>query len=179
MPQVGQAAPDFQLLNQDGQTVRLSDFRGVRVIIFAFPKANTMGCNNQACAFRDNFPQIESHMPSSLASAQIAWTSSPAGNSAINCSTTCSPIPITRCLMPGTPGALICSSSNCRFPPPALTGSLTRTASWSSSRLACGLMKAWTKRWRPSHAWQTPPDTLAHNNANRMPLSSLTATQVS
>ncbi len=61
MLQVGQAAPDFELLNQDGQAVRLSDFRGLRVIIFAFPKANTMGCNNQACAFRDIFPQIESH----------------------------------------------------------------------------------------------------------------------
>ncbi len=59
MPTIGQAAPDFELLNQDGQTVRLSDFRGQRVIIFAFPKANTMGCNNQACSFRDAFPQIE------------------------------------------------------------------------------------------------------------------------
>jgi len=59
MPQVGQAAPDFELLNQDGEAVRLSDYRGRRVIIFAFPKANTMGCNNQACAFRDVFPQIE------------------------------------------------------------------------------------------------------------------------
>ncbi len=60
MPQVGQAAPDFELLNQDGEAVRLSDYRGRRVIIFAFPKANTMGCNNQACSFRDVFPQIES-----------------------------------------------------------------------------------------------------------------------
>ena len=61
MPTVGQTAPDFELLNQDRQVVRLSDFRGRRVIIFAFPKANTMGCNNQACSFRDIFPQIESH----------------------------------------------------------------------------------------------------------------------
>ena len=61
MPTVGKAAPDFELLNQDGQSVRLSDFRGKRVIIFAFPKANTMGCNNQACSFRDIFPQIKSN----------------------------------------------------------------------------------------------------------------------
>jgi len=60
MPKVGEAAPDFELLNQERQTVRLSDYRGKRVIIFAFPKANTMGCNNQACSFRDVFPQIES-----------------------------------------------------------------------------------------------------------------------
>ena len=59
MPQTGQAAPDFELPNQDGDTVRLSDYRGRRVIIFAFPKANSMGCNNQACSFRDVFPQIE------------------------------------------------------------------------------------------------------------------------
>ena len=59
MPTIGQAAPDFALRNQDGETVRLSDFRGSRVILFAFPKANTMGCNNQACSFRDVFPQIE------------------------------------------------------------------------------------------------------------------------
>ncbi|MDE2855388.1 MAG: peroxiredoxin [Chloroflexota bacterium] len=61
MPTIGQAAPDFELLNQDGKPVRLSDYRGSRVIIFAFPKANTMGCNNQACSFRDVFPQIEAH----------------------------------------------------------------------------------------------------------------------
>ena len=59
MPKVGEAAPDFELQNHDGATVRLSDYRGRRVIIFAFPKANTMGCNNQACSFRDVFPQIE------------------------------------------------------------------------------------------------------------------------
>ncbi len=60
MPVVGQPAPEFELLNQDGRTARLSDYRGSRLIIFAFPKANTMGCNNQACSFRDVFPQIES-----------------------------------------------------------------------------------------------------------------------
>ncbi len=60
MPTVGQAAPDFELLNQDGKSVRLSDFHGRYVIIFAFPKANTMACNNQACSFRDVYPQIES-----------------------------------------------------------------------------------------------------------------------
>ena len=60
MPIIGQPAPDFELRNQDGDTVRLSDYRGKKVIIFAFPKANTPGCNHQACSFRDAFPQIES-----------------------------------------------------------------------------------------------------------------------
>ena len=43
MPNVGEQAPDFELQNQDGATVKLSDFRGKRVILFAFPKAGTGG----------------------------------------------------------------------------------------------------------------------------------------
>lgn len=58
MPVVGEKAPDFELLNQDGQRVRLSDYRGKKLILFAFPQAFTLGCNNQACGFRDNLPQI-------------------------------------------------------------------------------------------------------------------------
>jgi peroxiredoxin Q/BCP len=61
MLKIGDAAPDFALVNQDGETVRLSDYRGKKVIIFAFPKAETLGCNNQACEFRDEFPKLESH----------------------------------------------------------------------------------------------------------------------
>ena len=61
MPTIGQAAPDFELVNQDGKTVRLSEFRGKKVVIFAFPKANTGGCNAQACAFRDELPRIQSN----------------------------------------------------------------------------------------------------------------------
>lgn len=59
MPAVGEKAPDFELLNQDGQKVKLSDFRGQKVVLFAFPKAGTSGCTTQACGFRDRFPQIE------------------------------------------------------------------------------------------------------------------------
>lgn len=59
MLQIGQPAPDFQLPNQDGKLIKLSDFRGKKVILFAFPKANTMGCNAQACSFRDEFPRIQ------------------------------------------------------------------------------------------------------------------------
>lgn len=61
MPTIGELAPDFELKNQDGNLVKLSDYRGKKVILFAFPKANTPGCNHQACSFRDIFPQLESH----------------------------------------------------------------------------------------------------------------------
>lgn len=58
MPEVGQIAPDFRLQNQEGRWVRLSDYRGKKVVLFVFPKANTMGCNAQACGFRDEFETI-------------------------------------------------------------------------------------------------------------------------
>ena len=49
MPAIGELAPDFELLNQDGESVRLGDLRGRRVILFAYPKAATPGCTTQAC----------------------------------------------------------------------------------------------------------------------------------
>ena len=61
MPAVGETASDFELPNQDGEMVKLSDFRGKKVILFAFPKADTPGCTRQACGFRDSFPQIEAN----------------------------------------------------------------------------------------------------------------------
>ncbi len=59
MPKVGEQAPDFRLKNQDGEFVSLSDFRGQKVVLFAFPKAGTSGCTTQACGFRDSFPRLE------------------------------------------------------------------------------------------------------------------------
>lgn len=59
MPAPGEKAPDFELPNQDGEMVRLSDLQGQRVILFAYPKAGTSGCTTQACGFRDELPRIE------------------------------------------------------------------------------------------------------------------------
>ncbi len=59
MPAIGDMAPDFELRNQRGETVKLSDYRGKKVLLFAYPKAGTSGCTVQACGFRDNFAQIE------------------------------------------------------------------------------------------------------------------------
>src|SRR5215203_5849046 len=58
---IGEPAPDFTLPNQDGQLIRLSDFRGKKVVLFAFPRANTMGCNAQACGFRDEFEEFRTN----------------------------------------------------------------------------------------------------------------------
>jgi peroxiredoxin Q/BCP len=60
MLQLGKQVPDFQLCNQDGVLIRLGDLRGKKVVIFAFPKAKSINCTRQACAFRDEFPRIAS-----------------------------------------------------------------------------------------------------------------------
>ena len=47
----GAPAPDFALEDKDGNTVKLSDFRGKKVVLYFYPKDNTPGCSRQACAF--------------------------------------------------------------------------------------------------------------------------------
>ena len=49
----GEAAPDFELPDQDGEPVRLSSLRGKTVVVYFYPKADTPGCTAQACAIRD------------------------------------------------------------------------------------------------------------------------------
>ena len=49
----GDVAPDFELQNQDGETVKLSQFRGSPVVLYFYPKADTPGCTTQACGIRD------------------------------------------------------------------------------------------------------------------------------
>jgi peroxiredoxin Q/BCP len=58
-PAVGDLAPNFELPDENGQPVKLSDFRGRRVILYFYPKDDTKGCTTQACGFRDAYPQIE------------------------------------------------------------------------------------------------------------------------
>jgi len=53
--QQGDKAPDFELRNQDGEPVRLSDMAGKRVVLYFYPKADTPGCTKQACGIRDHF----------------------------------------------------------------------------------------------------------------------------
>lgn len=55
MLEVGTKAPDFTLLDKDGNTVSLADFTGKRVVLYFYPRDNTPGCTRQACAFAQNF----------------------------------------------------------------------------------------------------------------------------
>ena len=54
----GDKAPVFTLLDQTGNKVKLSDFKGRRVLVYFYPKADTPGCTQQACLLRDAAPQI-------------------------------------------------------------------------------------------------------------------------
>jgi peroxiredoxin Q/BCP len=55
----GDIAPDFELPDQDGEPVRLSELRGRPVVLYFYPKANTPGCTTQACGVRDHLPDYD------------------------------------------------------------------------------------------------------------------------
>lgn len=57
--EAGQQAPDFSLENQRGETVTLSELRGTRVVLFAYPAAMTPACTMEACEFRDSSAPLE------------------------------------------------------------------------------------------------------------------------
>jgi peroxiredoxin Q/BCP len=59
MLSVGDEAPDFELPDQNGQTVSLSDFEGEYVVVYFYPRANTPGCTTEACEFRDAADEFE------------------------------------------------------------------------------------------------------------------------
>jgi peroxiredoxin Q/BCP len=56
----GSKAPAFTLKDQAGQTHRLSDYAGKPLVLYFYPKDDTSGCTNEACAFRDNLPKFKS-----------------------------------------------------------------------------------------------------------------------
>ncbi len=57
-PAIGEMAPDFEAVTDTGETVRLSDYRGQRVVLYFYPKDDTPGCTTQSCGFRDHYPEI-------------------------------------------------------------------------------------------------------------------------
>ena len=58
MLKIGDRMPSFEVVDQDGKTVRSEDFIGKKTIIYFYPKDNTSGCTAEACSFRDNYAAL-------------------------------------------------------------------------------------------------------------------------
>lgn len=56
---VGDAAPNFTALDQDGNAITLNDYKGKKLVLFFYPKANTPGCTVEACDLRDNHERFK------------------------------------------------------------------------------------------------------------------------
>lgn len=52
-------APDFELIDENGKSHKLSDYRGTPVLLYFYPKDDTPGCTTEACEFRDDYDQYE------------------------------------------------------------------------------------------------------------------------
>ncbi len=57
----GMKAPFFEGTDQDGQTVKLTDLKGKKVVLYFYPKDNTPGCTAEACNLRDNYDMLALH----------------------------------------------------------------------------------------------------------------------
>ena len=55
---IGDKAPNFSGIDQNGSTVQLKDFKGKKVVLFFYPKASTPGCTAEACDLRDNYDRF-------------------------------------------------------------------------------------------------------------------------
>jgi peroxiredoxin Q/BCP len=55
----GDRVPAFSVKDQDGNTVSLSDYKGKKLIVFFYPRANTPGCTVEACNLRDNYAELQ------------------------------------------------------------------------------------------------------------------------
>ena len=58
---IGDKAPNFSAKDQDGNTHNLADYKGKKLVVFFYPKANTPGCTAEACDLRDNFERFKAN----------------------------------------------------------------------------------------------------------------------
>ncbi len=54
----GDNAPDFESIDQDGNPIKLSDYKGKKVVLYFYPKDNTPGCTAESCNLRDNYDNL-------------------------------------------------------------------------------------------------------------------------
>lgn len=59
MVEVGKKAPAFNLTDQSGKNVKLSDLKGKKIVLYFYPKDNTSGCTKEACYFRDEISMFD------------------------------------------------------------------------------------------------------------------------
>lgn len=59
MVEIGQKAPEFKCLDDQGKEVSLKDFEGQKVILYFYPKDDTSGCTKEACEFKESFPKFQ------------------------------------------------------------------------------------------------------------------------
>ena len=57
--EIGDQAPEFKALTDSGESIKLSDYRGKKVVLYFYPKDDTPGCTKQACGFRDEAGTID------------------------------------------------------------------------------------------------------------------------
>lgn len=57
----GDKAPNFSALDESGKLHKLADYKGKKLVVFFYPKANTPGCTAEACDLRDNFSRFEAN----------------------------------------------------------------------------------------------------------------------
>ena len=58
---IGDQAPQFSGVDQDGKSHQLADYKGKKLVVFFYPKANTPGCTAEACDLRDNFERFQAN----------------------------------------------------------------------------------------------------------------------
>lgn len=57
--EIGKKAPSFSLKDQNGKTVKLTDFKGEKLLVYFYPRANTPGCTRQSCAVSEALPEFD------------------------------------------------------------------------------------------------------------------------
>lgn len=60
-PLLGKKAPDFTLVDQNGDSHSLSEYKGKKVLLYFYPKDDTPGCTTEACSFRDRLNELKKH----------------------------------------------------------------------------------------------------------------------